>query len=188
MATTRRWLLVAALPAACASPNPNLYTLASVPGETVAGAPRLIEVRSVATARYLERSQIVRSSDDYRLDVLGQDWWGEPLDAMLTRVLVQDLTQRLPGSTLFGENGSVSVSADATLGVNVQRLDQGADGAVILSGQISVSGGRGGDLARTLRLTAVPLNGTTAGLVAAMSAATGKLSDAAAQMLAGRGS
>jgi uncharacterized lipoprotein YmbA len=43
----------------------------------------------------------VRSSEDFRLDVSGNDWWGEPLDAMMGRVLTQELTQRLPGSTVF---------------------------------------------------------------------------------------
>lgn len=185
MPIRRRWLLLAALPAACASPNPFLYTLAVVPGPVVAGAPRVVEVRSVAIARYLERSQIVRSSEDYRLDVIGNDWWGEPLDAMLTRVLVQNLTQRMPGSTVFGENGAVSATPDATLGVNVQRLDEGRDGAVVLSGQISVTGGRH-EATRTLRLTAMPAAAGTPALVAAMSNVVGQLADAAALLLAGR--
>src|SRR5581483_12307764 len=102
------WLL-AALPAACASPNPSLYTLAVVPGPTHPSSPPRIELRAIALAHYLERSQIVRSSEGFRLDVLGNDWWGEPLDAMLSRVLVQELSQRLPASTVFGENGAISV-------------------------------------------------------------------------------
>ena len=88
-----------------------------------AGAPRVIELRAIAIARYLERSQIVRSSEDYRLDVMGNDWWGEPLDAMMSRVLVQELNQRLPGSTVFGENGAISTPPDATVEINMQRFD-----------------------------------------------------------------
>src|SRR5689334_6574008 len=105
MPLARRALLIALVPAACASPNPSLYTLGVVPGPVTSGPSRMIEVRTVAIARYLERSQIVRSSEDYRLEVMGNDWWGEPLDAMLTRVLVQDLTQRLPRCTVFGDSG-----------------------------------------------------------------------------------
>ncbi len=48
------WLL-AGLPAACASPNPTLYTLAIVPGATHPVAPQRIELREIALARYLER-------------------------------------------------------------------------------------------------------------------------------------
>lgn len=95
--------LLPALLAGCASSNPTLYTLAVVPGPVHAGAPCLIEPRGIALARYLERSQIVRSSEDFRLDVLGNEWWGEPLDAMLGLVLVQELTDRLPGSTVYAE-------------------------------------------------------------------------------------
>ena len=86
---TRRAMvaLLGALPAACASPNPTLYTLAVVPGAEHVGAPHVIELRAIAVAHYLERSQIVRSSEDFRLDVLGNEWWGEPLDAMIGRVL-----------------------------------------------------------------------------------------------------
>jgi len=62
--------------AACASPNPTLYTLAPVPGAERRGAPRVIELRAIGLARYLERSQIVRSSEDFRLDILCNDWWG----------------------------------------------------------------------------------------------------------------
>src|ERR1700761_3153871 len=114
MLSRRRLIaLFALLPATCRSPNPTLYTLALVPGPTQVGAPKVVELRSIALARYRERSQIVRSSDDFRLDVSGNDWWGEPLDAMLSRVLVQELTDRLPGSMVFAENGAIGATPDA---------------------------------------------------------------------------
>ena len=107
-----------AVQAACSSPNPNLYTIAPVSGAPTAAhgtaAPKVIELRQIGLARYLERSQIVRSSENYRLDVMANDWWGEPLGAMLSRVLVEELSQRLPQSTVYAETGAVSVSPDAT--------------------------------------------------------------------------
>jgi uncharacterized lipoprotein YmbA len=184
MPISRRWLMLAAIPAACTSPNPTLYTLAAVPGPVVTTPLRVIEIRTVAIARYLERSQIVRSSEDYRLEIIGNDWWGEPLDAMLTRVLVQDLTQRLPGCTVFGDNGAVSATPDLTVAVNVQRFDQGRDGAVVLLAQLSVTGG-GRENTRALRLTAAPSAVGTPGLVAAMSTLVGELADVAAGMVRG---
>jgi uncharacterized lipoprotein YmbA len=177
----RTLLLLAAAPAACASPNPNLYTLAVVPGPSRPGAPRTIELRAIALARYLERSQIVRSSEDYRLDVLGNDWWGEPLDAMLARVTIQNLTQRLNGSTVFAENGAISGIPDATLGINIQRMDQNRSGAVVLIAQVSVTRRTG--VARTFTITVSPPLAGTPGLVAAMSQAAGQLADHAASML-----
>lgn len=178
----RALLLMAAVPASCASPNPNLYTLEAVPGQSRRGAPRTIELRAIALARYLERSQIVRSSEDFRLDVLGNDWWGEPLDAMLARVTIQNLTQRLDGSTVFSENGAISGIPDATLGINIQRLDQNRSGAVVLIAQVSVT--KRASIARTITINVSPAGAGTPGLVAAMSQAMGQLADQTAGMLA----
>ena len=178
-------VLLAALPAACTSPNPALYTLAVVPGAEHAGAPRVVELRAIAVAHYLERSQIVRSSEGFRLDVLGNDWWGEPLDAMLGRVLSEELTQRLPGSTVYGENGSISATAAATVAINVQRLDEDAAGAVVLIAQVAVASGRD-SATQTVRYSVPPSGTGTAALVSAMSAAVGQLADTVAGMVGGR--
>src|SRR5689334_3896508 len=121
-------LAIPALLPACASPNPTLYTLAPVKGVSQPGGPPVVTLRTVALARYLERPQIVRSSENYQLDVAANDWWGEPLGAMVSRVLAAALAQRLPGSSVFGEAGAISVQADATAEVNLQRLDADAAG------------------------------------------------------------
>lgn len=177
--------LLALAPAACLSPNPSLYTLAVVPGAEHAGAPRVIELRAIAVAHYLERSQIVRSSENLRLDVIGSDWWGEPLDAMLGRVLSEELTQRLPGSTVYGENGAISGDAAATVAINVQRLDADASGAVVLIAQVAVSSRRA-SVTRTVRYAVAPTSTGTPGLVDAMSNAVGQLADTVAAMVAAR--
>ena len=177
-------LLLAMLAAACTSPSPTLYTLSVIPGTPHPGAPKTIELRGIALARYLERSQIVRSSEDFRLDVLSNEWWGEPLDAMLGRVLVQELSDRLPGSTVFAENSAISTNADIIVGINVQRLDADRSGAVILIAQVATSGGK--TSARSIRLSVPPPVAGTSGLVRAISTATAQLADATAEMLAGR--
>jgi uncharacterized protein len=181
---SRRTLLPAAawLVASCASPNPNLYTLEPPPGPVRRGGPRVIELRSIGLARFLERSQIVRSSENFRLDVIPNDWWGEPLDAMIGRTLARALTQRLPGSTVYMENGAVSTEPDATLQVNVERLDQDTTGAVRLAAQFAVVRRAGDTRGVTIE---VPVHGaTTADLVAAMSDAIGQLADRIAATLA----
>jgi uncharacterized protein len=171
------WLL-----ASCSSPSPRLYTLDVPPGPVRRGGPRVIELRSVGLARYLERSQIVRSSENFRLDVVPNDWWGEPLDAMLGRILVRALTQRLPGSTIYLENGAISTEPDATVQVNVQRLDADSRGAVQLVAQFAVIR-RGADT-RGVTIE-VPTGGPgTPALVAAMSEAVGQLADRIAAALA----
>ena len=186
MILTRRLALLAlaALPAACTSPNPTLYVLAPVPGTTRTGAPRVIELHAIAIAHYLERSQIVRSSEGYRMDVLSNEWWGEPLDIMIGRILVQELDQRLPGSTIYADSGAISTPSDATVEINVQRFDLDRAGAVLLAAQVAVDGKR--HASRRLAITVRPANGTTRALVAAMSTATAQLANAVATMLARR--
>lgn len=168
---------------ACASPNPNLFTLAPVDGRERRGAPALIELRAIGLARYLERAQIVRSTEDFRLDVLPNDWWGEPLDAMLARVTLQNLGQRLPGTTVFSESGALSAAADAILGVNIQRLDLARSGRVTLMAQVALT--RRGTTTRSFTIQVAPDGAGTPKLVAAMSTAVGELSDHIAALLAG---
>jgi uncharacterized protein len=177
-------LALAVLPASCSSPNPNLYVLAQIPGATHGGAPRIIQMRSIAVAHYLERSQIVRSSEGYRMDVLSNEWWGEPLEAMMGRILVEELNQRLPGSTVYGDSGAISTPADATVEINLQRFDLDRDGALLLTAQIAVDGKR--TVSQGVRFTVRPADGTTQALVAAMSAALAQMADTIAAMLAGR--
>jgi uncharacterized lipoprotein YmbA len=208
--STRRFALLAlaALPVACSSPNPTLYVLATMPGAphtglpgatragspgatrtgspgaTRAGAPPIVVLRAIAIAHYLERSQIVRSSEGYRIDVLSNEWWGEPLDTMIGRVLVQELNQRLPGSTVYGDGGAISTTPGATVEINLQRFDLDRDGALLLAAQIAIDGTV--TAARGVSFQVRPADGTTQALVAAMSAATAQLADAVAAMLAGR--
>ena len=67
MSATRRHcrltvLGLLAVIAACSSPSPVLYTIAPVQGQVQSGGPKVIVLQQIATAHYLERSQIVRSS------------------------------------------------------------------------------------------------------------------------------
>ena len=183
----RRHILAAALPgvllSACTSPNPTLYTLAPVPGPAQPGGPRIVKLRGIGLARYLERPQIVRSSEGYRLDVMANDWWGEPLGALMARTLIAELTQRLPGTTVYLESGAISASADATVEINIERMDLDAAGQLILSAQIAIAGRH--PAARSLRLEIAPPDATMSGFAAAASTAVGQLADTIAAMLAG---
>jgi uncharacterized protein len=177
------WGLAAAL-VACSSPDPALYTIAPVTGDVQSRGPKVIVLQQIATARYLERSQIVRSSENYRLDVMSNDWWGEPLSAMLSRVLTEELGQRLPQSVVLGENGAVTASPDATIELNLQRLDEDAAGNVVLQAQASVSyKGRGAPVLRSFRFVVTPPTPDTPGEVTAISTALGQLADGLASML-----
>ena len=180
-------LAFAAVLAACSSPSPVLYTIAPAQGQVQTGGPKVVALQQIATARYLERSQIVRSSENYRLDVMSNDWWGEPLSAMLSRVLTEELGQRLPQSTVIGETGAVSASPEATIELNIQRLDEDASGNLVLQAQASVSfKGRGAPVLRSFRFVVTPPAAGIEAEVTAISTAVGQLADGLASMLVGR--
>ncbi len=175
--------------AACSSPSPELYTIAPVPGVQQGASPKVVVLQQIGLERYLERLQIVRSSEDYKLDVMANDWWGEPLGAMLSRVLVDELQQRLPQSVVISEVGAVSAPADATVTLNIQRMDKDASGNLILSAQAGIifKGGRAATpVLRNFRFSVTPDSPRIPGEVAAISAAVGQLADGLAAMLVAR--
>ncbi len=184
----RRWTIAAlaslVVLTACSAPSPTLYTIVPIQGETRSGGPKVILLQQIGLARYLERSQIVRSSESYQLDVLPNDWWGEPLGAMLSRVLIEALSQRLPQSSLLSENGAVSSPADATIELNVRRLDRDAAGNVVLQAQAGVSfKGRPTPMLQSFRLVVRTQGPGVQAEVAAISTAVGQLADGLVSIL-----
>lgn len=182
----RRLLPLLAL-AGCRSANPDLYSLTVPPGPVLPGGPKVIDLRNVSLAGYLDRQQIVRSSEGYRLVVSENDWWGEPLGSMLTRVLAEALAQRLPRSSVVAADTAIRVMPEATVEISIQRLDANREAAVILTAQIAVTfrAGRRGSVVRPFTVT-VPQDGPDMrAYVAAVSVAVGRLADAAASMLQG---
>jgi uncharacterized protein len=175
---------LAMLLAGCSSPEPALYTIATAPGPVQAGGPKIVLVQQVAVAHFLERSQIVRSSENYRLDVMSNDWWGEPLAPMLNRVLVEELGQRLPQSIVIADNGAVTARPDATVEVNIQRLDEDAAGNLVLQAQAGVRATRQTEPElRSFRFAVAPPAPGISGEAAAISTAVGRLADGIAAML-----
>jgi uncharacterized lipoprotein YmbA len=169
---------------ACSSPDPVLYTIAPVAGTPRNSGPKVVLLERVDIARYLDRSQIVTSSENYRLDVKANDWWGEPLGAMLTRVLRQELGQRLTQSTVLNESGAVTASPDAIIELDLQRLDQDPGGNLILQAQASVNfKGSRTPLLRSFQLSVPSSAPGATGEVAAVSTAIGQLADGLAAML-----
>lgn len=189
MIVRRRWGLAAAgfclLAGACSSADPKLYTIAAVGGATERGAPKTVLVQPVAIARYLDRTHIVRSSQDYRVDVMSNDWWGETPGEMISRVLTQELQDRLPGTVVFRSSSALALTPDATVDVSIDQLDADAAGQVVLRGLAGVTFKKHGEpVARPVRFSVTPPAAGTSGEVAAISTAVGELADTLAQMLA----
>ena len=181
--------MVLALPvlmAACASAEPAYYTLIARPGVSAGAGPKLVELRRIGLAGYLDRPEIVRNNADYRLRIPAGERWGEPLGDLFARVLAEDLGTRLTGSSVFTSAGAISATADVTVELDLQRFDLDPSGDVLLLAQVAASRGRGGRAAaQTVRLSVRPAGATTTDLVAAMSVALGQLADRVAVMLRG---
>ncbi len=188
----RRRLGVLALPAlglpalaACgSSPEPGLYTLAVRQGSSLPKGPRVVQLRDIGLPGYLDRKEIVRSSEDYKLDVRANAWWGEPLGSMLGRVMVIELSQRLPNSKVYSESGAITADPNAVVGVDIQRLDADKAGAVVLLAQVAVQFNRPTrSVARNFAITKPVATPDNAGHVAATSDAVAELADGIAALL-----
>ncbi len=184
---SRRFFLALPLPliaAACSSPDPVYYTIVTRTGPTLPAGPKIVMVKDVGLASYLDRREIVRSSESYTLDIRANSWWGEPLAGLLNRVVVVELSQRLPGSTVYGESGAITADYNAAVGINVQRLDADKANNLVLVAQVAVEFNRPRRMAaRTFTITRPMPTPDTPGLVAAISDAIGELSDGIATML-----
>jgi uncharacterized lipoprotein YmbA len=161
-----------------------LYTLKMIPGSEYPKGPPVIQLRDIGLARYLDRREIVRSSADYKLGVMANDWWGEPLGAMLSRVIVLGLSQRLPQSSVYPEGGAISADPNAVVAVNIQRLDLDQSGNLELMAQAAVEFNRPRRSAnRSFRIVKTPPTANVPGQVAAISDAVGELTDGLANLL-----
>jgi uncharacterized protein len=177
-------LWVTLVVASCASPDPKLYTIAALAGSVSSGAPKVVALHGVGVAQYLLRSPIVMSSGDYRVALRANAWWAEPIDAMLGRVLVEDLAQRLPQSTIYASAGAVTGSPEAAIELEVQRLDLDRDGTLLLIAQASVTfKDRGSPDTRSFRISQPPPSPDVEGQVAAASTALAQVADRIAGML-----
>lgn len=172
----------------CASPEPTYFTLAALPGTAQPGSRlRTVELRRPGLAGYLDRPEIVRASNQYQLRLASAERWGEPLGDLIGRVLAENLTTRLPGTSVFTSAGSISTDADAAVELDVQRFDLDASGNVVLFAQVAIQRGRGRSpvAARSVRVQTRPGGASTPDLVAAMSAALAQASDQVAALLRG---
>lgn len=172
--------------AACGtSPDPVLYTLQPVGGTARGGGPHSVVLHEIGLAKYLDRPQIVRASGDYQLDISRGDWWGEPLGRMIGRVLADELSQRLPGTSVFSETGAINPDSDVALAVNILGFAADRSGAVVLSAQAAVerAGHRGTPRTTSVRISVVPTSSGVRGQVAAMSTALGQFADTIASLL-----
>ena len=175
-------LLACLLAAGCGSSDPDYYTLKAWPGPAQAGGPPTVRVRTPTVAAFLDRDTIVRNDKGYQLKLASDAAWAEPIAALIGRTLTQDLQQRLPGSTVFAENGAVSTTPQAVVELDVSQFAEDQDGNAVIDASLSVQ--RPDAAAATsqlLHLSMPPLGSSTADLAAALSQLLGQVADAAAR-------
>lgn len=180
----RTALLLLLSVAACSSPDPVLYTLRATDGPTRTPATRAVVLRRPSLPRYLDRNAIVTAMPGYKVETSGGERWAEPIGSMFARVLVQDLAQRLPRTTVLNDQTAVSVQNATGIDLDVQEFGPDGAGAVVLRAQAAIDPARGSaPPVLPVRIVVHPAGQTTADLVAAMSDATGQLADALAGAL-----
>jgi uncharacterized lipoprotein YmbA len=171
--------------AGCSSPNPNYYQIGQTAGHTVTGGPPIVEVRTISIPGYLDRQGIVKSAGDFKLDIHTNDIWAEPLADMLQATLVQNLAQRMPGTTVIGSGGSIGASANLIIETNVMRFDPNPDGTLTLQAQVAVRDGNSLQIlvTRTIEESGPAREPVVANIVASMSKLWGAAADDVAALL-----
>lgn len=177
------WVAVGLLFCGCGtSPNTTYYTLAAVSGKLRPSSLGTIEVRRPGIAGYLDRSEILAQWDGQRLQMAESACWGEPIAAMIGRVLADDLSERLRGTIVLSSSSELSIQADTAIELVVRKFDLGSDGLVHLNALASVRRG-GQSTTRAFALQARPVATDTGAVVAAMSSLLGQLADELANAL-----
>jgi uncharacterized lipoprotein YmbA len=112
------------------SPSTNFYMLSplgpSQAGESAASAEGRIHIglETVVIPEYLNRNEIVLNLDNTIYQFAEFNQWAEPLDANLTRVLEENLTNLLQDDSIEVIRASESsIPLDYRLEVDVLRLD-----------------------------------------------------------------
>jgi uncharacterized protein len=175
--------------AGCTSPNPNYYRIGATPGPTITGGPSTVEVRSISIPGYLDRDGIVKTAGNFRLDIHSNDIWAEPLADMLQATLVQNLSQRMPGTTVIGSGGSIGASANVIVETNVLRFDPNPDGTLTLQVQVALRNGESLQImeTRTIQESGPANEPVVANIVASMSRLWGAAAtDIASLLVQGR--
>ncbi len=178
------FLIGFSLTACGTSSEPNYYALSPTSGATQRVVPHLVEIRKPGLAGYLDRDVIVKKITDHKLKVSADDQWGEPLADMLGRVVAENLSTRIPSSVFFSEGGALEMSPDSLVEINVERMDVGDEGDVVLVAQVAVEPvkGSGPKASKTVTLRA-PCSGSTESIVSAASNVVGQLSDVVVALL-----
>lgn len=177
----------------CGSGETHYYDLEPVmratPSMTASSLSGLnvIEIRTPSISARLDRDSIVKGSQNYRLNIEENAAWASPPAEMVGHILVEDLSQRLPGKIIFSQNDSVGVSPQICLELSLTHFELDRSGHAVIEGILSLH--QPGAIAGKERAVSVhwlspeKVQGGMASFVAALSQGVGAISDQAVELL-----
>lgn len=98
-------------------------------------APRVLVVRPLAMASFLEQQGIVLQLDDITLNPARDHLWAEELGPMLERGLRRRLGHRLPDTRVLAEANPAAPPRAMTLRLEVESFQGRYDGQAVAAGQ-----------------------------------------------------
>jgi uncharacterized lipoprotein YmbA len=188
LARRRRWIalcLVAALGGCADTPPPKLFTLVPRPAALLDGPPRSIMVATVGLPKYLDRPQIARLDHESELAVSDYERWAEALSEMTTRVVVENLSLRLPASRVYAATSTLALPADATVRIDIDGFAADDAATVSLAASFVIETAAGASPFHAERIGVRAGSTTTRDVIAAMSDALARLSDRIARAIVG---
>jgi uncharacterized lipoprotein YmbA len=159
------------------TPPPRLFTLSARGAAPMGEASLTIMITQLTLPKYLDRPEIVRYGSAYELRLSEFERWGEEMNEMVTRTIMENLALRLPRAQIFTAHGLAASPVDATVDIDIGRFDAGADGVVVLAARWIVRRERRPADFQTARLMMQPASPSTVDLVAAMSDVLGQFAD-----------
>lgn len=130
-------LLPVLLLAACASQPTNYYRLAAQDAQStpaVSGSARSQVVVSVNLPDYLNTANIAYQNSDVEISLAQNNLWAEAPEPAIARLLVNDLSKRLPQTAWL--TGSTAASyRGTTILVALDQFNGRHDGHAVISGQ-----------------------------------------------------
>ena len=137
------WVILAMLPmvvTGCGTSKPSQFYLLHSLREsedgvsTAAGkAGPSVLIGPVTLPAYLNRAQVVTQSGDHEVVVDETTRWAEPLQANVSRVLVEDLSLLLNTPEVYAFDRRASTPVDFQIIIDVTRFDTDADGGAYLT-------------------------------------------------------
>jgi len=184
------WLPLAGCSFLSPRPDPSrFFTLAALseaggsPGHAPAAGSTAAQgmmygLGPIKVPAYLDRNEIATRVSPSEIKYSATDYWAEPLQANVSRVLLQNLSALLDTDRIATYPWGTSAKVNYQMQVELLRFERDASGQVRLSARWGVRAGTGGPFLfiKDANLTRAATGRSTGDAIAALSATLGELS------------